>query len=317
MSIGSKLAALLLCPTLAWAHAPNGPSGVNVNGLSIARKPFITPLPATIIPPTPTPPGYQGPGDLVAGAIGWYGLRPYNAAYAGPLIRLHRLNDDKQCDIAPANNGLGSTINCFDNSLNGQDVTAFCNGTTCVVVAIYDQTGNGNDLTQTITASQPLLTFNCLAGLTAGLPCISFAGVQQFTGPNVINQAQPFSITVATNYTGSVLGETFAAAGNEVQVGYNAFTSDDIYVTAGTLFHLAGNPPGNFRVIQFIAHDPSSFLTIDGTATAETAGTNAFASKPTFGAFTGRFVECGMWPIALSTAQQTAINSNTHSYWGF
>jgi hypothetical protein len=314
MSIGSKLlTALVLWPALAWGHAANGPSGVNVNGLSIARKPFVTPFPAAIIPPSPAEPSDQGPGDLAAGAIGWYGLRPYNAAYAGPLVRLHRLNDDKQCDIAALKTGFGQTINCFDTSLNGQTATAFCNSTSCVVVALYDQTGNGNDLTQTITASQPLLTFNCLTTL----PCISFAGVQQFKGANIINQAQPLSITVAANYTGSALGQTFAADTNEVQVGYNAFSMDDVYVTAGSLSHLAGYPPGTFRTIQFIANDPASTLTIDGATTAITAGTNAFASKPTFGAFTGRFVECGMWPIALSSAQQTAINNNTHSFWGF
>lgn len=313
MSIGNKLIAfLLLWPALAWAHAPNGPSGVNINGLSIAHKPFVSKMPSTILAPS-TQPGYQGPGDIVAGAVAWYGLRPYNAAYTGPLIRLHRLNDDQQCNISAANGGFSSTINCEQTASNGQTANTFCSATTCVVVALYDQTSHGNDLIQSITSAKPQLTFNCLGTL----PCISFFGVQQFKTANSINQSHPFSIMVAANYTGSILSETFAADGNEVQVGYNAFTSDDIYATAGTLFHLTGNPPGVFRTIQFIVNDPTSFLTINGTATAETAGTNAFASQAIFGAFTGQFVECGMWPIAFTAAQQTAINNNTRSYWGF
>lgn len=309
MSIGSKIAAvLLLCASGALAHAPNGISGTNLDGISIARKPQFS----------HTPIGYQGPGDLVtSGGVAWYGLRAYTAAIAAAgnkIIRIHRINDDQQCDLrADSAGGLGRTVNCEQNISNQQAPETFCNATTCVVVALYDQIGS-NDLKQSITSSQPTLTFNCLGSAA----CITLVGVQQFISLNSVTLAQPLSVVVAALYNGtdSNTDLTLSENGDAVQVGFNAFTADVIYGYAGTILSSTGNTP-IFHVIQFIANDPTSRLTINGTNTSGSAGTNAFSTQLTLGAMNGQFVEGGIWKQALTPGQQSSITNNTRTYWGF
>lgn len=269
------------------------------------------------------PPAYQGPGDLLGGATAWYGLRAYNSVYAkagGQLARLHRLSDDQQCDINSASNGgFGVTGNCDQVAANGLGVTAFCGATTCVIVAMYDQTiGNkcsaaSCDLRQTIVSSQPTLMLNCLGTL----PCVKLVGVQQFSTVKAFAQAQPFTVVVAADNQGVNLAETLAANGNEVQLGFNAFSAGDIYVTAGTLDHLTGYPSNKMLTFQFVANDPSSVLSVNSSDNSVTVGSNNFATSLNFGAMTGLFIEGGIWSTPFSNVQRVAMDSNIRTYWGF
>jgi hypothetical protein len=267
-------------------------------------------------------PSYQGPGDIAPGAIAWYGLRAFSHTYVGSLIRVQRLNDDKQCDIAPSSTGgLGQTVNCFDSTLNNIDVATFCSGTQCPVLALYDQTVSNVctaascDIVQSISSSQPNLTLNCLGTL----PCITFVGVQQFKTAGALIQAQPLSVVAVAEYTGSgsTTSMTLAGDSDEVQLGFAAFGTTDIYAYAGALADISGQPANTFRTMQFIASDPTSKLTINGNPNSISAGTSGFTSKVTLGAMVGQFTEGGIWPTALTTTQQTNLNTNMRSYWGF
>lgn len=268
------------------------------------------------------PPSYQGPGDLIPGATAWYGLRAYTLNYAqahGPLLRLHRLSDDDQCDVNAADTGgFGQTANCPQSGNNGTTADAFCNATTCVVVALYDQTAGNQcsgtcDFQQRIVSSQPTLTFNCFGTN----PCIKLVGVQQFTSSGNLALPQPFSLVVAASNSGTAMAEVLTAYGNEVQLGFNAFSTGDIYVTAGTLDHVSGYPTSTMLTIMFVASDPTSVLTVNGGADAVTVGAGNFATQITLGAMTGLFTEGGIWPNRLSVAQQGSLNSNMRTYWGF
>ena len=52
--------------------------------------------------PTGAAPAYTGPGDIVASATAWYGLRAYNAAIVTTgtqaLVNLRRSSDNHTCD---------------------------------------------------------------------------------------------------------------------------------------------------------------------------------------------------------------------------
>lgn len=74
--------------------------------------------------------GYTGPGDVVAGATAWYGLRAYSAAVAATgtqkAVKIRRASDDHLCDVLIATSGLlGNTANCGTGGDNGQSVAAF------------------------------------------------------------------------------------------------------------------------------------------------------------------------------------------------
>jgi non-reducing end alpha-L-arabinofuranosidase len=64
-------------------------------------------------------------------------VRALYSSYSGPLYQVRRQSDNKTLDI-----GLLSPGGFADGA--AQD--AFCVGTKCVLTAVYDQSGNGNDL---------------------------------------------------------------------------------------------------------------------------------------------------------------------------
>ena len=68
-----------------------------------------------------------------------------SSTYTGPLIRVRRASDSAEQDIGFDGDGL----------LDESALATFCAGTDGFVRTFYDQSGNGNDATQTNTASQP------------------------------------------------------------------------------------------------------------------------------------------------------------------
>ncbi|RJE22318.1 hypothetical protein PHISCL_05362 [Aspergillus sclerotialis] len=60
-------------------------------------------------------------------------------AYTGALYQVLRASDNTTADIAPLTAG---------GVANAAAQDAFCDGTTCSIIIIYDQSGNGNHLTQ-------------------------------------------------------------------------------------------------------------------------------------------------------------------------
>ncbi len=95
------------------------------------------------------------PGDIAATAgtpmvAAHSVMRAMFAAYSGKLFQARRASDGTTSDI----NAAGAGGLCDLNALN-----TFCSGTTCTVSKLYDQAGNGNDMTQAATASQPTVGF--------------------------------------------------------------------------------------------------------------------------------------------------------------
>ena len=64
--------------------------------------------------------------------------RALYAAYDGPLYQVRRASDNTTTNIDPLSAG---------GAANAATQNSFCSGTTCVITEIYDQSGNGNNLT--------------------------------------------------------------------------------------------------------------------------------------------------------------------------
>ncbi len=64
--------------------------------------------------------------------------RALYAAYSGPLYQVRRASDNATTNISPLSAG---------GVANAATQNSFCSGTTCVITEIYDQSGNGNNLT--------------------------------------------------------------------------------------------------------------------------------------------------------------------------
>ena len=91
------------------------------------------------------------PGDIASAAgtplVAAHSVtRALYAAYSGKLFTARRASDAKTQDINTASAGGFIDLSALQ---------AFCSGTTCSVSRLYDQAGNGNDMSQNTVANQP------------------------------------------------------------------------------------------------------------------------------------------------------------------
>ena len=83
--------------------------------------------------------------DDYPGAAAAYSLRLLDSTYTGSAIRVRRESNNAEQDIGFDENG----------DLDTAALATFCSGTNGFVKVWYDQSGNGNDATQTVLGSQP------------------------------------------------------------------------------------------------------------------------------------------------------------------
>ncbi|MCZ7438730.1 RICIN domain-containing protein [Micromonospora sp. WMMC241] len=107
-----------------------------------ANQRWTTSTSPTTPPPTSPPPSGGRPCDLYAAGgtpcvAAHSTTRALFSAYGGNLYQVRRSSDNTTRNI-----GVLSAGGYADAA--GQD--AFCGGTTCVITAVYDQSGRGNDL---------------------------------------------------------------------------------------------------------------------------------------------------------------------------
>jgi hypothetical protein len=93
---------------------------------------------------TPSRAATQEPCDIYAAAgtpcvAAHSTTRALYAAYNGPLYQVRRASNNATTNISPLSAG---------GVANAATQNSFCAGTTCVITEIFDQSGNGNNLTQ-------------------------------------------------------------------------------------------------------------------------------------------------------------------------
>lgn len=126
---------------------------------------------------------YVGLLDTYSGAAAAYSLRQLSSSYSGSAIRVRRSSDNAEQDIGFASNELDTTA-----------LTSFCGAGDGFVTTWYDQSGNGNDATQTTAANQPQIVSGGSVLTTNSKPSLKFDGSND--GMNLTN-----SISAAANHT--------------------------------------------------------------------------------------------------------------------
>jgi hypothetical protein len=327
--------------SLPWFNTGNPhPTGFGYGIYATYLTPQVNAILASQSPPTP----YVGPGDIVSGANVFYGVRAYNAAYAaanGKLLNIVRSSDSHACDVlATPFGGMGVTASCGTGGDNGQSAYSFCLGATCSVATLYDQSGalacggSACDLTQATSALQPPLQFYC----SGAQPCIGPWGIGRvMSRASSPTQGQPFTFSQVYELSASNLcSNNFCsflvsdAAGNYV---------GSVYDTSGGLdtFSLEANPissracssflaRGVFHASQGVFNGNASTGFTDGSASscASGVGTAGMANSLLIGAdgfgddlANALMSEIGAWPGAFNGTQQSAMNTNQHSFYGF
>ena len=263
---------------------------------------------------------YTGPGNIVSGALAWWGLRAYSGATAGTkAVNICRASDSTCTDISTLSNG----------NLDATTASTFCTSTTCTIKTWYDQSGGMDcsgtacDVTQSTTANQAMLAFNCIGSL----PCATGTGsVTYSSANNLTTQAQPFTVSLVFNHT-SGNEEYFSSNNDAVQV-QSAFAANRCSLYAGAEIDYNSCTDGTWHAGQFVYNGalPNSFTYVDGVQTTGSSGSNQlgnfakvfFLGGGTAGYYlNGKAEEGGIWPSAFNTTQAGNLNSNQHTYWGF
>ena len=97
--------------------------------------------------------------DAVPGAAAAYSLRQLSNAYTGPVVTVRRSSDDAEADFKAS-------------EIDDGTLTAFCGAGDGLVKTWFDQSGNGNDATQTVSLSQPSIVSSGSLVLVNGKPAV-------------------------------------------------------------------------------------------------------------------------------------------------
>jgi hypothetical protein len=137
---------------------------------------------------------------------------------------------------------------------------------------------------------------------------------------------QPFTVSMVAERTGLFSGQNaILAVSNSVQMLFGPGPNLVNMYASGTQ-PTAPQTDSAFHAMQFIVNGASSSFYIDGTSTsaatltgvgAITSGIFSFGVGGTGNNLVGNISEGGWWLSTFTGPQQTAMNANQHSYWGF
>ena len=303
--------ACLLFSSAAYAQLPGFPPGAFLSR-------------GALDPPASAPLGCStgGPGDCVTGAVAWWGFRGYNSAYSGKA----------------ANICLPLDATCVDVSISGGNInvgtitTLGCNNTTtiCTVKILYDQSGAlacagsmACDVTNATIGSRPVLTLSALNSI----PCATFTNSSSILiSTNALTLAQPFTFSSVaertSNFTSQqdIIGSGSAA----IYLGWSNMASTAQLDSGNPIPAAAADSA--FHALQGVVNGatPASSITVDGTTTTGSSGSNAFSAASinvgglfNTAVFGGIACEAGIWPSAFNSTQLSNMNNNQHAYWNF
>ena len=253
-------------------------------------------------------PANAGALDGFTAPSGAYSFRKLRSTYAGPAVKLQRVDTTTQ-DI-----GFTATGD-FDTAA----ATAFCT-TACTVTTWYDQSGNGRNLVQATAANQPPYVAACIGGR----PCFQMtAGTQVLQAASTVTPA-----TGAVSFSGvgqrpvgnasfSMLSEN-GAAGNRIAMSGVAGTWGVFGGTSGSV-QGATATEGGWHALQAVLAGAASVVNIDGVETTGAATGSVTAALPRItGPASGTVnqSEAVFWDnYQLAAGERTALQQNQQNYW--
>jgi len=254
--------------------------------------------------------GVVGPGDLVPGALAYWGDGAYSRAALGRnVVQLRNALNATQ-DFATFT--TGSSAGFIDYTAAAAFIAA--GGGNGFVVNRYDQTGNNHDLVNGVNATQPIFTNTCdFNTLTKTMSNDQI--------PSLLTQ--PYSILCVARRTalfttagglglwnGSADGVTYTTNNNEVSA---SAPSPGILATA---------TDNVTHVLIFVFNGASSSISVDGVTTTGDVGADSSSATNFFmGADSGVGLRAMVWEfgfwnnLAFSPKQIADLTLNRKVFW--
>jgi hypothetical protein len=253
--------------------------------------------------------------DSYGGALGAYSLRQLNSSYTDAAVTVRRESDNATKDIG---------FDVYGNLQQGE-LEAFCAGTNGFVSVWKDQSGNGNDATQTTPGDQPQIVSSGVVLTVNNKPSIYFddttLDVNTLSGQSRLDVYVAYK-TTDINY---ILFSELTAGGNYSWVVNNTETNTGLqsnYIQSGTSGELYRN--GAQVSINYGVTTRADLYTalVDGNLNLElhqnvrTDAWSAFGISRYYGArvLTGHFSELVVYNSDQS-ANRTGIESNIMTHY--
>ena len=205
--------------------------------------------------------------DTYTGAAAAYSVRKLDKDYTGNCLRVRRSSDEATQDIG------------FDSAgdLDTAAIATFCSGAYGYVTAWYDQSGNGNNATQSTTTAQPMIYDRIAAAVVTenSKPALDFNGAALKLG--TFAQSQPFSVSFVyqSDETDSTLQNLYGSRSSANVFVFLRHKSSqfNVFTSGGNV--LTGTVNNDQRLVFIVWDGTSSSASIDGVDSAISIGTNA------------------------------------------
>ena len=242
-----------------------------------------------------------------------YGMRLLSSSYAGNAVNVRRGSDNAQSDIGFTANG----------DLDSVALKTFVGAGNAYVTALYDQSGNGLNLTQATAANQPQLVSNGTIYRENGRPFIRFFG----TGGTDFRSLNLAADMTTVGHVSAVLrfsptGDGFILS-HTVQYYWHSNPSTDslFYPTfaSGSVQNGNGWFDGEPFAPDVIPYPTATLSLAEVEAQTPSTGTtwnNIGSDRNQYHHISngGGYGELILFPTALSTADRQALETNEKSY---
>ena len=264
---------------------------------------------------------FVGAGDVVPGALLYYGLRAYNFATAGARVA-NVCNASATCaDVATTPTGLFNVA-----SAKGSPLFCGAAGGQCNVKTLYNQiiattcSGGSCDLTQATAGQRPTLVFNCIGTL----PCMIGLNTNstQITAPGSLSQAPPYTALVFGQRTGNF--GSFSSGfgvGTQSNIAWSSANNLTFYAGGGNTGCGAPDNQWHFATGDYNTSSlPSGYLG-GQPCTATNVATVTLTQSPSmftdgFGdLLAGDLTEAGLWPLAWTKGQVSSAGLNALGFY--
>jgi hypothetical protein len=210
--------------------------------------------------------------DIYPSASGAYSVRLLRGAhYANSAIRVRRSSDNTEQNIGFTTSG----------NLNTTALTSFVGANNGFIVTWYDQSGNGNNATQSTPSNQPQIVSTGSVLMQGANPTAVFNGSSNFMDATGITSGNPKSIFISTksNYIGSLEKVLFDSATTNQAILYKD-PSNNIGVGFGTFSATSYTSTTNFILYSVLHNGATSNMYVNSSSqvlTNQNLGTNAFS----------------------------------------
>jgi Secretion system C-terminal sorting domain/Calx-beta domain len=246
------------------------------------------------------------PLDLVSNAKLAIGIRKLKTTYTGPCVRLRRDSDNAESDFGFNGNDIDSSA-----------ITTWLNGATGYCVTLYDQSGNGGDVSQLNTFNQPTLTLNGYNGK----PVLHF-NTQQLLLNNVVYPSS-YTAIYGARQTGGTRGRVLSAPNNNWLLGYWNGAKQQAYY-AGWVSSNPGNPASddNYYIYSGASDGSTSQLYENGALIENNSGGVASPIGIELNGWAGGyelsdcdFTDVFVFDTVLNTTDRNTVENSTKNYY--